>query len=139
MFSFVVSIGLSIYCRKPVIFYIPYPEDFWLRKTIRNASHYSCICSANLPKTSFVSLSCKAIHSDKSFLCSFFSAFLHRKEVIQPHLPIRLPCYDFTPVTGFTFDGSFPKVRSPASGASNSHGVTGGVVQRPGNVFTATF
>ena len=57
----------------------------------------------------------------------FFSAFLHRKEVIQPHLPIRLPCYDFTPVTGFTFGGSFLTVRSPTSGASNSHGVTGGV------------
>ena len=52
---------------------------------------------------------------------------LHRKEVIQPHLPIRLPCYDFTPVTGFTFGGSFLTVRSPTSGASNSHGVTGGV------------
>ena len=32
----------------------------------------------------------------------------HRKEVIQPHLPIRLPCYDFTPVTGSTFDCSLP-------------------------------
>ena len=32
--------------------------------------------------------------------------FLLRKEVIQPHLPIRLPCYDFTPVTKFTL-GSF--------------------------------
>ena len=52
---------------------------------------------------------------------------LPRKEVIQPHLPIRLPCYDFTPVTGFTFGGSFLTVRSPTSGASNSHGVTGGV------------
>ena len=31
--------------------------------------------------------------------------FLPRKEVIQPHLPIRLPCYDFTPVIGLTFDG----------------------------------
>ena len=30
---------------------------------------------------------------------------LLRKEVIQPHLPIRLPCYDFTPITGPTFDG----------------------------------
>ena len=30
---------------------------------------------------------------------------LHRKEVIQPHLPIRLPCYDFTPVIGLTLDG----------------------------------
>ena len=49
-------------------------------------------------------------------------AFLPRKEVIQPHLPIRLPCYDFTPVISLTFDGS-----SPASGAPNSHGVTGGV------------
>ena len=47
---------------------------------------------------------------------------LLRKEVIQPHLPIRLPCYDFTPVISLTFDGS-----SPASGAPNSHGVTGGV------------
>ncbi len=54
-------------------------------------------------------------------------SFLHRKEVIQPHLPIRLPCYDFTPVAGFTFDCSSLAVRSQASGASNSHGVTGGV------------
>ena len=38
---------------------------------------------------------------------SFFFLGLHlRKEVIQPHLPIRLPCYDFTPVIGLTFDGS---------------------------------
>ena len=50
-----------------------------------------------------------------------------RKEVIQPHLPIRLPCYDFTPVIGLTF-GSWPlAVTSLTSGASNSHGVTGGV------------
>ena len=53
--------------------------------------------------------------------------FLPRKEVIQPHLPIRLPCYDFTPVIGLTFDGCFLAVGSPASGAPNSHGVTGGV------------
>jgi hypothetical protein len=33
---------------------------------------------------------------------------LLRKEVIQPHLPVRLPCYDFTPITDPTFDGSFP-------------------------------
>ena len=31
--------------------------------------------------------------------------FLLRKEVIQPHLPIRLPCYDFTPVIAPTLDG----------------------------------
>ena len=52
---------------------------------------------------------------------------LPRKEVIQPHLPIRLPCYDFTPVISLTFDGCFLAVGSPASGAPNSHGVTGGV------------
>ena len=34
---------------------------------------------------------------------------LPRKEVIQPQLPLRLPCYDFTPVTSPTFDGSLPK------------------------------
>jgi hypothetical protein len=32
-----------------------------------------------------------------------------RKEVIQPQLPLRLPCYDFTPITSPTFDGSLPK------------------------------
>ena len=52
---------------------------------------------------------------------------LLRKEVIQPHLPIRLPCYDFTLVIDLTFDGSLLAVKSPASGAPNSHGVTGGV------------
>ena len=60
-------------------------------------------------------------------LSDFSSSSLPRKEVIQPHLPIRLPCYDFTPVIGLTFDGWLLSVTSPASGAPNSHGVTGGV------------
>ena len=30
------------------------------------------------------------------------------KEVIQPHLPVRLPCYDFTPLTGHSFGASVP-------------------------------
>ena len=50
-----------------------------------------------------------------------------RKEVIQPHLPIRLPCYDFTPVIGFALDGSLLTVGSLTSGVIDSHGVTGGV------------
>ena len=54
-------------------------------------------------------------------------SFLLRKEVIQPHLPIRLPCYDFTPVINPTLDGVLPKVRRPALGVTDSHGVTGGV------------
>ena len=50
-----------------------------------------------------------------------------RKEVIQPHLPIRLPCYDLVPLTPHTLDGSLPKVGPPASGADNSGDLTGGV------------
>ena len=52
---------------------------------------------------------------------------LHRKEVIQPHLPIRLPCYDFTPVAYPTFGHALLAVRLWTSGVTNSHGVTGGV------------
>ena len=52
---------------------------------------------------------------------------LHRKEVIQPHLPIRLPCYDFTPIIDPTFDCCLLTVSSQASGVIDSHGVTGGV------------
>ena len=50
-----------------------------------------------------------------------------RKEVIQPHLPIRLPCYDFTPVTKRTVVSGPLAVSLPTSGTSRSHGVTGGV------------
>ena len=52
---------------------------------------------------------------------------LRRKEVIQPHLPIRLPCYDFTPIIYPTLGGWLQKVTSPTSGVTNSRGVTGGV------------
>ena len=53
--------------------------------------------------------------------------FFLRKEVIQPHLPVRLPCYDFTPLTRRTF-GTVPlEVRLATSGTPNSDGVTGGV------------
>ena len=49
------------------------------------------------------------------------------KEVIQPQVPLRLPCYDFTPVIDHTVVSVLPKVRLSTSGATNSHGVTGGV------------
>jgi len=71
-----------------------------------------------VPEWVYSGLSVSALHS---------AIILLRKEVIQPHLPIRLPCYDFTPVIEFTFDGSSLSVRSPASGTPDSHGVTGGV------------
>ena len=47
--------------------------------------------------------------------------------MIQAHLPVHLPCYDFVPVTDPTLDGSFLSVRIPASGVASSHDVTGGV------------
>jgi hypothetical protein len=62
---------------------------------------------------------------DNSKTASTF--FFLRKEVIQPHLPIRLPCYDFTPVIGPTFGSSLLTVGSLTSGVTDSHGVTGGV------------
>ena len=47
-----------------------------------------------------------------------------RKEVFQPHLPVRLPCYDLAPVTGLTLGRP---LRLRASGTPGSHGLTGGV------------
>ena len=54
-------------------------------------------------------------------------SYLPRKEVIQPHLPVRLPCYDFTPLTLHTFGASPLSVGPATSGADDSGGVTGGV------------
>ena len=55
------------------------------------------------------------------------ASVLLRKEVIQPHLPIRLPCYDFTLITNPTFGCALLAVRLQTSGVTGSHGVTGGV------------
>ena len=52
---------------------------------------------------------------------------LLRKEVIQPHLPVRLPCYDFVPIADPTFDSSLPRVGPLASGVTDFRDVTGGV------------
>ena len=63
-------------------------------------------------------------------LCQFllmvlpFQGDCSRKEVFQPHLPVRLPCYDLAPITGFALVRSS---RSRASGAHGFHGLTGGV------------
>ena len=50
-----------------------------------------------------------------------------RKEVIQPQVPLRLPCYDFTPLMIHTVVTGLPKVSLATSGTNHSHGVTGGV------------
>ena len=49
------------------------------------------------------------------------------KEVIQPQVPLGLPCYDFTPVMNHKVVSALQKVRLPTSFATHSHGVTGGV------------
>jgi hypothetical protein len=57
---------------------------------------------------------------------ALISGFL-RKEVIQPQVPLRLPCYDFTPVADPTVAACPLAVSTASSGRTNSHGVTGGV------------
>jgi hypothetical protein len=58
------------------------------------------------------------------FLLTFFFLL---KEVIQPHVPVRLPCYDFTPVTSPTLGAFLQTVRITTLGIASFHGVTGGV------------
>ena len=65
--------------------------------------------------------------ADLKICSSLEELFLLRKEVIQPHLPIRLPCYDFTPVINPTFGAVLLAVRQATLGVTDSHGVTGGV------------
>jgi len=58
--------------------------------------------------------------------------WLLRKEVIQPHLPVRLPCYDFTPIASPTFDGSLPKGWATGFGCCPLSWCDGRCVQGPG-------
>ena len=52
---------------------------------------------------------------------------LLRKEVIQPQVPLRLPCYDFTPIMSHTLGDCPLAVGSSTSGVTHFRGVTGGV------------
>ena len=58
-----------------------------------------------------------------------------RKEVFQPHLPVRLPCYDLAPITGFTLGRPS---RSRTSGAPGFHGLTGGVYKARERIHRAS-
>ena len=66
---------------------------------------------------------CEALPGSRpgAFVC------ILRKEVIQPQVPLRLPCYDFTPVADPTVVSCLLAVSALPSGETNSHGVTGGV------------
>ena len=50
-----------------------------------------------------------------------------RKEVIQPQVPLRLPCYDLVPITKFALGTCLPKVSTATLGAPRFRGLTGGV------------
>ena len=115
--------------------------EFKTQSTINlHDSHLPCSCSRShaflllLQRFGFrlsVSISrfllSSAYRSTLGEPLSFLFGLLPRKEVIQPHLPIRLPCYDFTPVAYPTFGHALLAVRLWTSGVTNSHGVTGGV------------
>lgn len=83
-------------------------EDFHLQVELR--------CSSPL-------FGCKAMSNQNTQQ----ALALPEKEVIQPHLPVRLPCYDFTPVTSPAFGIPPLAVKVTTSGMASSHSVTGGV------------
>ena len=59
---------------------------------------------------------------------ALLARYILRKEVIQPQVPLGLPCYDFTPVAEPTVVRCpLEEVGARPSGRPNSHGVTGGV------------
>ena len=60
-------------------------------------------------------------------LLEWLPTCLLRKEVIQPLVLERLPCYDFTPIIEPTFGRAILAVKLRTSGVPDSHGVTGGV------------
>ena len=67
------------------------------------------------------------VQGSRSSVLRRLIGFSLRKEVIQAHLPVHLPCYDFVPVTNPTLDSSLLAVRIPVSGVASFHDVTGGV------------
>ena len=111
-------------------------------QALMRADPKSCSFSEEERETKTADIrTCKATGSDKiRVLCSKCSKDLIsdcsaimvernilRKEVIQPQVPLRLPCYDFTPVAELTVVRCLLTVGARPSGGPNSHGVTGGV------------
>ena len=72
-------------------------------------------------KTSRLSIDCRETNVSR------LSGQILRKEVIQPQVPLRLPCYDFGPVADPTVVSCLLAVSALPSGRTNSHAVTGGV------------
>jgi hypothetical protein len=125
----VSSIWISQVGVKAISFFLFRPKTFWV-STLRFASLDTlCVFSLHLLAHGVLrhpAFSTRCRHSALPAQCCNNLASA-RKEVIQPHLPVRLPCYDFVPVISPTLGSSSLAVRSPTSGVTNSHDVTGGV------------
>jgi hypothetical protein len=94
----------------------------WKEK--RRRRHPSSICRIKAEALPVLS---KRVATNQGPKPSGYVENILRKEVIQPQVPLRLPCYDFTPVADPTVAGCLLAVSTPSSGRTNSHGVTGGV------------
>ena|SRR5579884_1985897 len=110
----------------------PHPQNKPQQGTTPGSGQYGCLSSTQPPPQPPHGDCCvtRGEHSKTRSKHSPPTWELLRKEVIQPHLPVRLPCYDFVLIASPTFDGSPPpkrRVRPPASGVTNFHDVTGGV------------
>ena len=94
------------------------------KTTFRMTIVSDCLSSSVLSRKEvlpdfYLTFACAAVELPQEPLSGF-----SRKEVFQPHLPVRLPCYDLAPITGFTLGRPS---RSRTSGAPGFHGLTGGV------------
>ena len=76
----------------------------------------------------------------KNRVINFLPSLLLRKEVIQPQVPLRLPCYDFTPITNHTLGAYLPskQVKPATSGIIDFRGVTGGVYKARERIHHST-
>jgi hypothetical protein len=81
-----------------------------LKVTLRPLHYVSVYCTCLLSTVLFsrVQSPDRQVRSTWEWLLRGEEAAVPRKEVIQPHLPVRLPCYDFTPIINPTLDACLP-------------------------------
>ena len=102
--------------------------EWWVWVDLNHRPHPYQGCAlttwATDPKGCLRSLPCLQLPNN---LCEHLLSLHLGKEVIQPQVPLRLPCYDFTPVMNHTVVNAPLSVKLSTSGTTHSHGVTGGV------------
>ena len=102
---------------------------FWKLCTNNNVIHTNFIISFSKFLKSILISYPEGHALINNHLCGHYEQISSKsyKEVIQPQVPLGLPCYDFTPVMNHSVVNVLPRVRLSTSGATHSHGVTGGV------------